>query len=75
MSCIKCEEIADKRMVAYYRVDKANVGLIGCDEHLNKVMRVLDGRGNDRPIVRVKEELEVVVAVDINSKENPHGQL
>lgn len=34
MSCIKCEEAQDSGMVAYVRIDKANVGLTGCDEHL-----------------------------------------
>lgn len=53
MSCVKCEEMDDKNMVAYYRVDKANVGIIGCDEHVNKLMRAMDNRGEDRMIYRI----------------------
>lgn len=53
MSCIKCEEMDDKNLVAYYQVDKANVGILGCDEHVNKLMRAIDGRQEDRMIMRI----------------------
>ena len=52
MSCKKCDETEG---IAYCRVGKANVGIIGCDEHLNEVMRAIDGRGEDRPIMRMIE--------------------
>lgn len=39
MSCLPCDETKD---VAYVRVDKANVGLIGCDEHVRKVLDMLE---------------------------------
>jgi len=42
MSCVPCEEVEKKGDVAYVRVDKANVGLIGCDEHVGKVLDMLD---------------------------------
>ncbi len=51
MSCQKCE---DTKEVAYYRMGKANVGLIGCDEHFNQLMRAIDGRESDRVIYRLK---------------------
>lgn len=64
MSCLNCEEFDNKP--TYVRVDKANVGLIGCDEHLGKVLaslavvREMEQAGDlgllpwNRPIVRLK---------------------
>lgn len=34
MSCENCEEIQDRGDIAYVRIGKANVGIVGCDEHL-----------------------------------------
>jgi hypothetical protein len=55
MSCQKCDEFDDKGQVAYYRLGRANVGLVGCDEHLNQIMKALDGaeREDDRVVYRV----------------------
>jgi len=41
MSCEKCEEAAKSGLVAWFRWKHANVGLIGCREHLIEVMEVL----------------------------------
>lgn len=38
MSCRPCDEVQERGDVAYVRVDKANVGLTGCDEHVAKVL-------------------------------------
>ncbi len=41
MSCQNCEDMQERNDVAYIRVGKANVGLTGCDEHLNQILRKL----------------------------------
>lgn len=41
MSCENCESYDDKGMIAYFRWKKANVGLIGCPQHLKEIMEVL----------------------------------
>lgn len=41
MSCEACEETTGER-VAWYRWKKANIGLIGCDEHLREIMDKLN---------------------------------
>lgn len=63
MSCVKCGEIQDKRLTAYFRIGKANVGIIGCDEHTTFVMEAIqekqakgDTPGKARQIVRVFED-------------------
>lgn len=38
MSCVKCEEVQDRGDIAYVRIGKANVGLVGCDEHLQVLL-------------------------------------
>lgn len=53
MSCIDCDKVGNDGAIAYYRVGKATVGLIGCDEHLNEIMRAIDGRIEDRVIYRI----------------------
>lgn len=56
----------EAKMVAYIRVHKANVGIVGCDEHVNHVFEALrnappydpataEGQPR-REIVRLKEE-------------------
>jgi len=42
MSCAKCEKSQDSGMIAYYRVDRANIGIIGCKEHLLKVFEFME---------------------------------
>lgn len=64
MSCRPCDEVQERGDVAYVRVDKANVGITGCDEHVGFVLdalSVLRDMGNPivpsgRTIVRVKGE-------------------
>jgi hypothetical protein len=55
MTCEKCEEITERLglrialepiRVAYYRVGKANIALIGCDEHIREAITLLR-RGHD----------------------------
>jgi len=61
MSCQNCDETKD---IAYVRVHKANVGLIGCDEHVGHVLRALAENPYDpaspvkwdRPVIRVKTQ-------------------
>lgn len=53
MSCKNCD---DQKGVAYYRLGNANVGLIGCDRHLNELLRKVDGRPDDRVIHRVNSD-------------------
>lgn len=58
MACRDCEEVQDRGDVAYYRLGKANVGVIGCDAHVNQIFRAVDGRAEDRVIVRVKGDIK-----------------
>lgn len=54
MSCENCEKQKD---IAYVRIDKANVGVIGCDEHLRKMFGAIFGTDySNRPIIRVRSE-------------------
>ena len=42
MSCEQCDnEFDDNKKIAFYRWGKANVGFIGCDEHLREIFDVL----------------------------------
>lgn len=41
MSCEKCEEMQESSNVYYIRVDKANVGILACEEHFMKVREKL----------------------------------
>ena len=38
MSCEACDN-HDSDLIAYIRVGKANVGLLGCDEHVGLVIK------------------------------------
>lgn len=40
MSCQKCEE-AENDGVAYFRWGNANIGMVGCDEHLGEIFFIL----------------------------------
>lgn len=40
MSCKKCDEQKD---IAYFRHGKANIGMLGCDEHLREIFNKLNG--------------------------------
>ena len=43
MACDNCEKIQDdNQKVAYYRWGRANIGLIGCDEHLRSLIKFLN---------------------------------
>ena len=42
MTCKACEE---QQQVAYYRLDGADVGIIGCDKHVMMVFDALDVDG------------------------------
>ena len=43
MSCENCEQAeAESKGIAYYRWDIANIGLIGCREHLREIFDVLN---------------------------------
>jgi hypothetical protein len=53
MSCKKCDEVQDRGDIAYLRVDKANVGLLGCDEHLNMMGSKIAGKEVNQVWVRV----------------------
>jgi hypothetical protein len=63
MSCQKCEEMQEKKMVAYVRIGNSNVGIMGCDDHVRFAIAAIiekQDRGdkpepNSRPIVRLKE--------------------
>lgn len=37
MSCVKCD---DNPVETYVRVDKANVKIVGCREHLTELLRL-----------------------------------
>lgn len=41
MSCADCEEIQKNGSVAYFRWGKANIGVIGCNKHLNEIFTIL----------------------------------
>jgi hypothetical protein len=43
MSCAKCTEYQDRKLVAYYRWKNANVGVAGCPEHVREIFEVLRG--------------------------------
>ena len=53
MSCQKCEEVQDRGDIAYLRINNANVGLIGCDEHLNELASRMKGEEVNQQWVRV----------------------
>ena len=45
MSCKKCNEIQDKIFeekldlpIAYFRIDNANIAIIGCEAHIKETM-------------------------------------
>jgi hypothetical protein len=42
MTCEACERAEAEGLVAYVRIDKANVGIIGCKEHVMIVLKALD---------------------------------
>lgn len=57
MSCAKCEEVQESGDIAYVRIGKANVGLIGCDEHVGEALSRINGSPHEgRPIFRVLNE-------------------
>jgi hypothetical protein len=41
MSCEKCDEAQDSGMVAYFRWKNADVGMMGCNEHLKEIFDIL----------------------------------
>lgn len=59
MSCKNCDALqdAEKVSVAYVRIGTANVGLVGCDTHINFIIDKVYGRDRDAvtPVVRAKE--------------------
>ena len=42
MACEDCEKAEEDGRVAYVRWGPANIGLIGCDEHVREVLDVLN---------------------------------
>ena len=58
MSCRHCEEADEKGLVAYFRLRRANIGLIGCEEHLKiAISHLRDG--------------EAAAVVDLLLKDHP----
>lgn len=68
MSCVPCEEKEKEADITYVRIDRANVGLIGCDEHVRKILDALEAirqmvaageiemQDSGRPVVRIKKQ-------------------
>jgi hypothetical protein len=54
MSCKKCEEFDSKGYIAYYRWGKANIGMVGCEEHLKEIFTVLDQAQRNKNIDELK---------------------
>ena len=46
MSCDKCDQFENKGKTADYRWGKANIGMIGCEEHLKEIFDVLNKAQN-----------------------------
>lgn len=44
MSCELCEKAHDEGRVYYYRWKNANIGVIGCTEHVKEIMGILHKR-------------------------------
>lgn len=42
MSCKDCDKFEKEGKIAYYRWGNANVGIIGCEDHLKEIFEVLD---------------------------------
>ena len=49
MSCEECEKAMEEGLVAYYRVDRANVGIMGCREHVLMLFDMIE-RGKHETI-------------------------
>ena len=41
MSCDDCKRVQDEGSIAYYRIEAANVGVVGCDKHVGVVFLAL----------------------------------
>lgn len=41
MSCLDCSKVQQKGHAAYYRIQNANVGILGCDTHVGLVFMAL----------------------------------
>ena len=35
MACRACEKASDKGLIAWFRIEEADIGLIGCAKHLS----------------------------------------
>lgn len=57
MSCKNCDDMKD---VAYIRINSANVGIIGCDEHAGIAIRAINAVATMEEIL---EEERVVFRV------------
>lgn len=68
MSCQKCEEVQERGDVAYIRIDKANVGLIGCDEHLSILLSTLKAGRESGKVIEVNIRPVRVLADPENRK-------
>ena len=51
MACTDCEAHGDQGFVAYFRWGVANIGLIGCQQHLREVMAVLRAAQEPKPYI------------------------
>jgi hypothetical protein len=56
MSCIKCEE---NPIVTYYRWERANIQLVGCEEHLRGMINRLNDMELAQEVTRVATEVMV----------------
>ena len=42
MGCAECDKFEKEGKVYYYRLGKANIGIIACEEHFLQVKKILD---------------------------------
>jgi len=55
VGCDECEKAGREGRVAYYRWGKANIGLIGCKEHVLEVIEALNKIQRQRVIVALEQ--------------------
>src|SRR3990167_1938326 len=50
MACEKCDNRNERQEgIAFYRWKTANIGMMGCDEHLREIFNVLNGLNRNKP--------------------------
>lgn len=69
MGCADCEKMDDDGLVAFIRIGRASVGLIGCDAHLDEVVLKLREIRGDSPREWVRVRTKEAMATDDMAKD------